>query len=196
MNKLSTTATFFCACTLVAACNPSTQIALRVTNACEQVSNGDTSMGFARISISETGDQWLPLAENIPTESLVSGATRELSLITLPQGRYEGIKVELEGEVSLTLEDGSSVSSATPTLAYQIGGMARCASEDNGFSTGNEHFLYSTRNGALTQAIEVGPEEGRALVFSMEAKHSNGCSNQGQMELVLNSWVRYTGFSE
>ncbi|HOX47381.1 MAG TPA: hypothetical protein PK668_27555 [Myxococcota bacterium] len=123
-----------------------------------------------RISLSETGESWVTVAENLAPITVASDAVLDLEQADLPKGDYHGVKVELAAGLTWNLAAGGSVQQDWPDiLLYRVpSGMYRYSSADNGFPETQQYWEFTTRNEAMSGPVEVEANETRFLVLGFK----------------------------
>ncbi len=134
----------------------------------EQDDNVSSVMfGISRISLSETGEEWTVVKEDIDDITIDSDSVLDLEEKELPAGEYHGVKIDLKPGITFTLPDSTPIDMDYPNvLLYRQGGMYRYSNSDNGFPDTNEYYMFTTRNCMLAAPMEVQPEETSFLLMS------------------------------
>jgi hypothetical protein len=130
------------------------------------------TFSIARISLSETGEDWSLVVEDIQDITIDSDSMLDMEEKELPSGEYHGVKVELSPGITYELADGSTVQKDFPDiLLYKVpSGMYRYSTSENGYQDTNEFWMFTTRNEAISSPVEVESNETSFLVFSFRPR--------------------------
>jgi hypothetical protein len=146
---------------------------------------------ISKISLSETGETWTPIAENIENITIDSDAMLDMEQKDLPTGEFHGVKVELAAGITYQLAAGGTIQKDYPDIIlYRVPGIYRYSNSGNGYPDTNQYWMFTTRNEALSSPVEVEPDETSFLVFSFRPMYQLDASD----DVGLAASCSYTSF--
>ena len=150
------------------------------------------TFSISKISLSETGENWTVIAENMNGITIDSDAMQDMEQKELPVGEYHGVKVELAAGITYDLAEGGNVQKDYPDIVlYKVpSGMYRYSNSGNGFPDTNQYWMFTTRNEAISSPVEVEADETSFLVFSFKPMYQLDASD----DTGLAASCSYTSF--
>ena len=167
-------------------------LSFHVTRIEEDPDVSSVTFGIDRISVSETGEAWAVISEDLDDLTIDSDARFELIQTEIPIGEYHGVKVELKPGVTFRLTDGTTVNRDFPDiLMYRMNsGMYAYSNSGNGFPDTNQYWMFTTRNDAMSSPAEVEANETSFIVLSFKPKITVGPIK----DTFLAAGINYTSF--
>lgn len=199
MKKYSVVTLFICLFTLtLGACGSSNggggvgTLSLKATQIEPDHKVNSVTFSISKISLSETGENWTVIAENISDITINSDAMLDMEQRDLPSGEYHGVKVELAAGSTYQLAAGGTVQKDFPDiLMYKVpSGMYRYSNSGNGYPDTNQYWMFTTRNEAISSPVEVEANETSFLVFSFRPWYQLDTSD----DVGLAASCSYTSF--
>lgn len=167
-------------------------LSLHVTRIEEDQDVGSVTFGIDKIMVSETGEAWAVICEDLEDLTIDSDARFELVHKEIPIGEYHGVRVELRPGVTFRLNDGTTLVRDYPDiLMYRMNsGIYAYSNSGNGFPDTNQYWMFTTRNDAMSSPAEVEADETSFLVLSFKGKIRFTTPE----ETFLAAGINYTSF--